>query len=84
MKLAGLASTSVLSVALSFLFGTSAVTYARDQRDEAKPSQQETRPHRPRLATAAGASAKPAHFPALIERNFSTRNPPNLAPLHSN
>jgi hypothetical protein len=44
MKLVGLVSTSVLSVALSFLFGTTAVTYAQDQRDEAKPAQQETRP----------------------------------------
>jgi hypothetical protein len=43
MKPNGLVSTSVLSVTLCFLFGSTALTYAQDQRDEAKPSQQETR-----------------------------------------
>src|SRR6202158_5122224 len=38
MKLVGFVSRSVLSlVVLSFPFGTTALTYAQDQRDEAKP-----------------------------------------------
>src|SRR6202521_5331750 len=44
MRFFGLLRTSVLSLAMSFLFGTTALIYAQDQRDEAKPSQQATRP----------------------------------------
>ncbi len=45
MKLFGLVSTSVLSLlVLSFLFGSTALIYAQDQSDAAKPAQQETRP----------------------------------------
>src|ERR1700730_3498028 len=44
MRLVGLLSTSVLSLAMSFLFGTTALVYAQDQPDQAKPSQQATRP----------------------------------------
>jgi hypothetical protein len=45
MKLVGFVSRSVLSlVVLSFLFGTTALTCAQDQGDEAKPPQKETRP----------------------------------------
>jgi len=44
MRFFGLLSTSVLSLAMSFLFGTTALIYAQDQPDQAKPSQQATRP----------------------------------------
>ena len=63
MKLVGLVSRSVLSfVVLSFLFGTTALTYAQDQRDEAKPPQQETRPEASKQdePTSRQGEAKPA------------------------
>ena len=44
MRFFGLLSTLVLSLAMSFLFGTTALIYAQDQPDQAKPSQQATRP----------------------------------------
>src|SRR5258708_26129869 len=44
MKCFGLVSISVLFLVLSFLFGTTALIYAQDQGDAAKPAQQETRP----------------------------------------
>jgi hypothetical protein len=68
MKLIGLVSTSVLSLvlslALSFLFATTALMSAQDQRDEAKPPQQETRPEASKPAQDQPSSrqgeAKPA------------------------
>jgi hypothetical protein len=64
MKLVGLVSASVLTLVLSILFGTTALIYAQDQRDEAKPSQQETRPEASKPAQDEPSSrqgqAKPA------------------------
>jgi hypothetical protein len=63
MKLVGFVSRTVLSlVVLSFLFGTTALTYAQDQRDEAKPPQQETRPEASKQdePTSRQGEAKPA------------------------
>jgi hypothetical protein len=51
MKLTGLLRTSVLIS----LFGMSALVYAQDQRDDAKPPQEEPRPE----ATKPGDEAKP-------------------------
>ena len=60
MKLVGLVGRSVLSlVVLSFLFGTTALTYAQDQRDEAKPPQQETRPRRANRMSPHRAKERP-------------------------
>jgi hypothetical protein len=60
MKLVRLVSTSVLSL----LFGTTALIYAQDQRDEAKTPQQETRPEASKPAqnepSARQGEAKPA------------------------
>ena len=44
MKLVRLISTSVGASVLFLLFGTTALIYAQDQRDEAKTPRQETRP----------------------------------------
>src|ERR1700674_5053083 len=44
MKLVRLISTSVGASILFLLFGTTALIYAQDQRDEAKTPRQETRP----------------------------------------
>jgi hypothetical protein len=44
MRLIRLVSTLVGALVLSLLFGTTALIYAQDQRDEAKTPPQETRP----------------------------------------
>src|ERR1700719_5281001 len=44
MRLIRSVSTLVGTLVLSLLFGTTALSYAQDQRDEAKPPPQEPRP----------------------------------------
>jgi len=64
MRLVKLVSTVVGTSALSLLFGTTALIYAQDQRDEAKTPQQETRPEASKPAqnepSARQGEAKPA------------------------
>jgi hypothetical protein len=64
MKLVRLVSTLVSTSVLSLLFGTTALIYAQDQRDEAKTPQQETRPEASKSAqnepSARQGEAKPA------------------------
>ena len=64
MKLVRLVSTLVGTSVLSLLFGTTALIYAQDPRDEAKTPQQETRPEasKPKQdePSARQGEAKPA------------------------
>lgn len=64
MKLIRLVSTLVSTSVLSLLFGTTALIYAQDQRDEAKTPQQETRPEASKPVqeqpSARQGEAKPA------------------------
>jgi hypothetical protein len=64
MKLVRLVGTLVGTSGLSLLFGTTALIYAQEQRDEAKTPQQETRPEASKPAQAEPSArqgeAKPA------------------------
>jgi len=64
MKLVRLVSTLVSTSVLSLLFGTTALIYAQDQRDEAKTPPQETRPEASKPAqdepAARQGEAKPS------------------------
>src|ERR1700686_1208612 len=63
MRLIRLVSTLVGTLVLSFLFGTTALSYAQDQRDEATTAPQETRPEASKPAQdepSRQGEAKPA------------------------
>jgi len=64
MRIIRLVSTLVGTSILSLIFGTAALVYAQDQRDEAKIPQQETRPEASKPAqdepSARQGEAKPA------------------------
>jgi hypothetical protein len=64
MRITRLVSTLVGTSILSLIFGTTALVYAQDQRDEAKTPQQETRPEASKPAqdepSARQGEAKPA------------------------
>jgi hypothetical protein len=81
MRLIRLVSTLVGTLVLFLLFGTTALSYAQDQRDEAKTPPQETRPEPSRQGEAKPAEQsedKPArgeNKPAQQENAKPSRQP---------